>query len=333
VRRGEHLKMSRRHFEVCVFSYLAAELKSGDICVKGSREYADYREQLLSWENCESLVDEYCQNLGFPSQPDEFVKHLKSWLEETAITVDKGYPNNTQVIINEDGEPVLKRLAKKSESVSVKAKLMPRIRNWKDLTFYRPEATTTYQHIDSLFKESIDWELIRTHWSDLFQVVLSIYHGKISSSVLLRKLGNYSRKNRLYKAFQEVGRVVRTVFLLQYISDAELRQQINAATNKVESYNGFSKWFCFGGEGIIADNDPEEQEKTIKYNTLIANAVIFHNAVDLTEILQKLKREGYLIDNEDIKALSPYLTEHIKRFGDYLLDMQTLPKRLDEVLA
>jgi hypothetical protein len=34
--------------------------------------------------------------------------------------------------------------------------------------------------------------------------------------------------------------------------------------------------------------------------------------VDLTEILQQLKREGYLVDSEDIKALSPYLTEHIK---------------------
>ncbi len=67
-------------------------------------------------------------------------------------------------------------------------------------------------------------------------MVLSISTGKISSSVLLRKLGNYSRKNRLYKAFRELGRVVRTVFLLEYISDAKLRKQIQAATNKVESY-------------------------------------------------------------------------------------------------
>lgn len=97
----------------------------------------------------------------------------------------------------------------------------------------------------------------------MFQVILSIYEGKISSNIILRKLGNYSRKNRLYKAFQEVGRVIRTIFLLQYISDSQLRQQITAATNKAESYNGFSKWFFFGGEGIIGYNDPEEQEKLL----------------------------------------------------------------------
>jgi hypothetical protein len=192
---------------------------------------------------------------------------------------------------------------------------------------------TSYQHIDSLFKDSIDWSRIATHWNDLLRVVLSIQTGKISSSILLRKLGNYSRKNRLYQAFQELGRVVRTVFLLQYISDMQLRQQITAVTNKVEAYHGFAKWFFFGGEGVIANNDPEEQEKIIKYNDLIANAVVFHNAVDLTSVLRQLKCEGYLVMREDVAALSPYMTSQIKRFGDYLIDLDAVPQALDEEMT
>ncbi len=141
---------------------------------------------------------------------------------------------------------------------------------------------------------------------------------------------NYSRKNRLYQAFQELGRVVRTVFLLRYISDMQLRQQITAVTNKVEAYHGFAKWFFFGGEGVIANNDPEEQEKIIKYNDLIANAVVFHNAVDLTSVLRQLQGEGYLVMRNDVAALSPYLTSHIKRFGDYLIDLDAVPQALDE---
>jgi len=58
----------------------------------------------------------------------------------------------------------------------------------------------------------------------MMQVVLSIHQGKMSSSVLLKKLGNYSRQNRLYQAFQELGRVIRTLFLLDYISDIDLRE-------------------------------------------------------------------------------------------------------------
>lgn len=90
------------------------------------------------------------------------------------------------------------------------------------------------------------------------------------------------------------------------------------------------KWFFFGGEGVIANNDPEEQEKIIKYNDLIANAVVFHNAVDLTEVLRQLKREGYLVMRSDVVAISPYLTSQIKRFGDYLIDLDVVPQALDE---
>ncbi len=119
---------------------------------------------------------------------------------------------------------------------------------------------------------------------------------------------------------------MRTVFLLEYISDLELRQQITATTNKAEAYNGFSKWLFFGGESIIADNDPEEQEKVIKYNDLVANAVILQNVVDLTAVLRELTREGYGIESEAVATLSPYMTSHIKRFGDYVIDMDNAPE-------
>lgn len=210
-------------------------------------------------------------------------------------------------------------------------KLMPRIRNWKNLNFYRPDSNTVYKNIDSLFSETIDWNKIETHWQDILQVVLSVQTGKISSATLLRKLGNYSRKNRLYQAFQELGRVIRTVFLLQYISSMQLRKKITAVTNIVEAYHKFAKCFFFGGFGIIAKNDPIEQEKAIKYKDLIANAVIFQNVVDLTDILQNLQKEGYLVNREDVAMISPYITAHVKRFGDYLIDMEAVPNSLDEI--
>lgn len=101
-------RVMRRHFEICIFSYVAAELKSGDICVFNSEAYADYREQLLSWKDCQPLVEAYCQQLGFPTKAEDFVKNLKNSLIQTASKIDQGYPNNTSVVISEQGEPVLR---------------------------------------------------------------------------------------------------------------------------------------------------------------------------------------------------------------------------------
>ena len=201
--------------------------------------------------------------------------------------------------------------------------LLPRIRNWGELIFYRPAADARYTHIDRLFGEAgqnvIDWRLIETHWRDLMQVVVSIREGKLSSTLLLRRLRTESHKNNLYRAFRELGRVVRTITLLRFVSEPDLRAEITAATNKAEVYNGFSEWLRFGGE-VIERNDPAEQEKIIKFNSLLANCVIFHTTLDMTTVVRQLLAEGFPVDPDDLATMAPYLTEGIKRFGEYALD-------------
>lgn len=205
---------------------------------------------------------------------------------------------------------------------------MPRIRHWKDLKLYRPDKKTIFTHIDSLFSDTIDWDLIKTHLPDMLRVALSIKAGRITPSTLLRKLGTYSKKNRLYQAFRELGWVLRTEFLLKYLGNAELRAQIQAATNKSESFNGFAQWTAFGGDGTILSNDRDEQRKIIKYNHLVANCVIFHNVFSLSRVLHTLQTEGYPLSTEEVASLSPYLRPHINRFGHFPEDTQRLPPEL-----
>src|SRR6516165_2970065 len=207
-------------------------------------------------------------------------------------------------------------------------KLMPRMRTWNDVTLYRVDRMTTYIHIDRLLTQVVDWALIERHWQDMLQVVLSIQAGKVLPSMLLQRLGVYSRQNTLYKAFSEVGRVERTIFLLESMSDPAMRQHVRAETTKVESYNNFTDWLAFGGP-VLRSGDPVEQEKRIKYRDLVANAVLLHNVVDMTNALHDLQREGVCITPELVARFSPYLTEHLKRFGQYLIDMNAPPMPLD----
>jgi len=72
--------------------------------------------------------------------------------------------------------------------------LLPRIRNGKELKFCRPGGQR-YRHIDRLFGEKVDWQLIRTHGKDLMQVALAMQAGKISSAMLLRQLGHENRQS------------------------------------------------------------------------------------------------------------------------------------------
>ena len=63
--------MVRRHFEAMVFTYLAEELRTGDIAIAGAGEYADWRANLLPWEECEPLLEGFCAGPACPPRrPD-----------------------------------------------------------------------------------------------------------------------------------------------------------------------------------------------------------------------------------------------------------------------
>jgi TnpA family transposase len=207
-------------------------------------------------------------------------------------------------------------------------KLMPRMRGISDAAFYRPNKSIRYQHIDALFGDEIDWDLIATHARDMIQVVLSIQAGRVMPSMLLRKLGTYNRKSLLYRAFRELGRVERTLFLLRFISSTEVRRVIRAETTKIETYNEFLDWVCFGGP-VVKSGDPVEQEKQLKYASLVANAVMLSNVADLTDVLSAMAKDGQPVTAALVASISPYIREHIRRFGRFALDMEDLPNPLN----
>lgn len=55
----------------------------------------------------------------------------------------------------------------------------------------------------------------------------------------------------------------------------------------------------------------------MKFNSLLTNTVIFHNTLDIADIVREFQAEGWKIEPEDLAEISPYLTEHIMRFGEY----------------
>nr|WP_165977767.1 Tn3 family transposase [Nonomuraea diastatica] len=121
------------------------------------------------------------------------------------------------------------------------------------------------------------------------------------------------------------------IALLRYLADPALRARGTAATNKVESSNGYSKWLGFGG--VLADNDPVGQEKLIKFNTLLANLVVFHNALDVSDIVRDLIAEGWQITADQLGQIAPHLRAHISRFGAYATDdLHRQPNPFDPLL-
>jgi hypothetical protein len=116
------------------------------------------------------------------------------------------------------------------------------------------------------------------------------------------------------------------------VSEPALREQITAITNRTEAFHGFADWLMFGGK-LIGHNDPDHQEKVVKFNELIANCVIYSNACDITDATNALAAEGHPVATDDLATVSPHITHIIRRFGNWTLNLtppdQTPTTRLD----
>ena len=148
---------------------------------------------------------------------------------------------------------------------------------------------------------------------------MSIQTGKIKASTILKKICYKSRRNKLHQAFRELGRVVRTIFLLNYISDIDLRKKIQAATCRSEEFNDFVDWVSFGNDKIIKENKKVSQQKIITFSQTVANMVMFHTVANMTNAINQLSQDGFEYDNNDLSILSAYYRENINRFGVFEL--------------
>lgn len=209
--------------------------------------------------------------------------------------------------------------------------LMPRIRRWRKLRLYRAERDSKYQYIDSMFSGTVNWALIREHYPQFMQLALAIQGGALAPSAVLARINSYSTRNRFALALQELGKAVRTTYLLEWIMSDSLRRTVHKGTTKIERHHKFAKHLAFGGDGLFRTNDPADQEKAIVYNELVANAVALQTVVDQTQALHALKSNGVPIDIADLAFLSPYPTSKLKRFGDYPTTL--IPEALPTTMA
>ncbi|MBF6047911.1 Tn3 family transposase [Streptomyces sp. NRRL B-1677] len=127
-------KTNRRHFEVCTLFCLVQEVRSGDVAVLGSESYANFYDQLLSWEECEPLVAGYCEQAGLPATASAFTAALRQKLTAVAAKVDAGYPDNADLTIDAaSGKIVLsprKGKDRRKSALDLEAEILRRLPEW-----------------------------------------------------------------------------------------------------------------------------------------------------------------------------------------------------------
>ncbi|KMP41772.1 transposase, partial [Bacillus cereus] len=145
-------------------------------------------------------------------------------------------------------------------------KFAPRIRDLADSKLFTIDKASEYPKLEAILRGQINTKVIKENYEDVLRLAHSIREGTVSASLIMGKLGSYSRQNSLAIALREMGRIEKTIFILNYISDESLRRKIQRGLNKGEAMNGLARAIFFGKQG-------ELRERTIQHQLQRASAL------------------------------------------------------------
>jgi len=166
--------------------------------------------------------------------------------------------------------------------------------------------------------KTVNDALIRENWDELLRLVTTIKLKENTASDIFRRLNSYSRQHALYQTLKAFGQIIKSLFILRYVDDLDLRQAIERQLNKVELANRFTRSVAVGNPREFTQAEKEEQEIAEACNRLIKNSIICWNYLYLARRIEKTDdaeaREALL---RQIVAHSPMAWAHINMLGEY----------------
>jgi len=145
----------------------------------------------------------------------------------------------------------------------------------------------------------------------------SLKLGTVSASELMRTFQAGGRPSTLVRAIAEVGRVVKTLYVLAYIDDEAYRWRVLLQLNRGEGRHSLARAIFHGQRGELRQRYREGQEDQLSALGLVVNAVVLWNSRYLSVAVEQLRRNGVSIAAEDLGRLSPLGHEHINVQGRY----------------
>ena len=196
----------------------------------------------------------------------------------------------------------------------------PRIRNAHHQRIYCADVKRDYGPLEPVLKRgkrTINFDLIADQWQRMGQFYASFPTGYTTASAALQRLNRFKATNRFYAANREMGRLLKTEFLLQYMSEPKLRARIRKGLLKVEQLHALARAIYYGQRGRISARELHDQMNSCSCLTLILACIIYWQAREISKLIAS---PDFKFDPSLIGNISPIEWQNIVLYGDIKLD-------------
>ena len=191
----------------------------------------------------------------------------------------------------------------------------PRIKNLNQQQLYAFEN----MEINDIKFKKINEKIISENYFEVMRLVESIKCGKVRASLILQKINSYNRDNGVAKGLKEIGRILKTKYILNYYTNEILRKEVQKVLNKGESINSVARLIFFGKYGRLNENSLEKQLEKVSCLNILLSSLIVWNSRYLEKVYKVIKNEEWF-DSKEFQKVSPLGTQHINFLGKYIFE-------------
>jgi TnpA family transposase len=194
---------------------------------------------------------------------------------------------------------------------------MPRLKDLPDQALYRVDRGADYGSLQPLLRGVVDLDIIVEQWDQLVRIVASLKDRLTAANVIMQRLTGTGPADRVAKALTALGRLAKTTHILRYIHEEPLRRKVQLQLNRGEFRHILAKWLFFANQGAFRSGDYAEIMNKASCLSLLSNAVLIWNTVQIDRIVGQLRAAGHVVLDEDLARVSPLLHAHITPNGSY----------------
>ena len=175
------------------------------------------------------------------------------------------------------------------------------------------------RHLSGIFN------LIAEQWDRIGQFHAAFPAGHTTASAALQRTNRFQPSNRIHAAIRELGRALNTEFVLQYMSEPQLRPKVRQGVLRVEQLHALARAVHYGQKGRISAREVYDQVKTCSCLTLILACIVYWQA---REISRMTAAPDFPFDHELLRPLSPIEWKNVILCGEIEFDPAKLWPRV-----
>lgn len=163
----------------------------------------------------------------------------------------------------------------------------------------------------------MDTALLREQWDQLVRLAASLRNRTAPAHVVLRRLASSAPSDRLAKALTALGWALRSLYLLRSIHEEDLRGRMHLQLKRGEGRHQLARRLFVANQGAFQTGAYEEIMNKATCLSLLSNAVVVGNTMQMSRIIAQLRARGETITDEDLARVSPLACSHVIPNGTY----------------